>query len=177
MKSTLKDLKNYQNDVVVNHFIKTWDLSFDEAQDIFEETKKWLWLNYYNKELKDKSITLVISKSMQLIDEMWQIFVLFTNDYHEFCDKYFGYYIHYYPKYQSYDEDIIKDPDKYSESIINRNQKLFIAQYELIYRVLGEETFLKWYSEYLEKYTDSYMEKIWRSSYSPYENRLRSLMV
>ncbi len=177
MKSTLEDLKKYQNDAVVNRFLETWDLSFDEAQDIFEETKKWLWLKSYNKELKDKSITLIISQSMQLIDKMWQIFIVFSKDYHDFCDKYFGYYIHYSPKSKSYYEYLIKEPEKHPKSVIKSNQKLLIAQYELIYQVLGEETFLKWYSDYVEKYTDSYMEKIWRSSYSPYENRLRSLMV
>ncbi|MBE9052732.1 hypothetical protein IQ243_20350 [Nostocales cyanobacterium LEGE 11386] len=174
MKSTLEELKNYQSDAVVNRFIETWDLPFSEAKDIFEETKKWLWLSAYNQELKNSSIILAISQSTKLLDEMWHTFILFTKDYHDFCDRYFGYYVHHFPTPKSHYEQTIREYEENPDFVMSRNEKIFAAQYELIYDVLGEETLIKWYSDYLEKYTDDYMKKIWRWSYSPYDTRVRA---
>ncbi|MDJ0535879.1 MAG: hypothetical protein QNJ70_25890 [Xenococcaceae cyanobacterium MO_207.B15] len=102
MKSTLQEVILYQNNAVLNRFTEKWDLPFDEARDIFKETKKWLWLIAYNQEIKDSIVTLFIIQSPLIIDEMWHTFILFTKDYHKFCDKYFGYYIHHYPRTKSY---------------------------------------------------------------------------
>ncbi|NEQ78503.1 MAG: hypothetical protein F6K23_39250, partial [Okeania sp. SIO2C9] len=97
MKSTLEELKTYRNESVINRFIETWYLPFGEAEELFEETKKWLWLSAYSKQCTQEPIKLAISQSTKLIDEMWHTFILFTKDYQDFCEKYFGYYLHHYP--------------------------------------------------------------------------------
>lgn len=173
MKSTLEELKNYRNDAVVNRFLETWALPVAEAEDIFEETKKWLWLSAYNKERQEDSIKLAISQSLKLIDEMWHTFILFTKDYCNFCERYFGYYIHHWPTPRADYDQTIAEYEREPKAVIARNRELFAAQYEVIYEVLGEETLVKWYSDYLEKYTDEYNKKIWRWSFSPYDIRVK----
>jgi hypothetical protein len=52
----------------------------------------------------------------------------------------------------------------------------FARQYEVIYDLLGEETLVKWYSDYLNRYSDEFMREIWRWSFSPYDTRVRASM-
>ena len=40
----LHKLKELKNENVLNRFLNQFSFSYDEATDIFEETKKWLWL-------------------------------------------------------------------------------------------------------------------------------------
>jgi hypothetical protein len=174
MKTTLEELKLYKNENVVNRFLETWEMSFEEAEDIFGETMKWLWLIAYNKECEEKSIEIAISQSTKLIDEMWHTFILFTKDYFNFCEQYFGYYLHHYPTPKSHYDQTILQYERAPEVVIEKNRQLFDAQYELIYDTLGEETLVKWYSDYLEKYTDEFMEKIWQWSFSPYDSRVKA---
>ena len=173
MKTTLESLKDYQNDALINRFLETWTLSWEEGKDIFEETKKWLWLHAYIQECADKKIQLAISQSTKLIDEMWHTFILFTRDYQNFCEQYFGYYIHHYPTAKSEYDKTIAEYERSPETVIEKNRQLFEVQYSLIYDVLGEETLVKWYSEYTEKYTDEYLQRNWQWSFSPYDSRVK----
>lgn len=173
MKSTLEQLKHYKNEAVVQRFLETWALPLDEGDDIFEETKKWLWLSVYNDELGKDKITLAISPSIKLLDEMWHTFILFTKDYHDFCQEYFGYYLHHFPTSRAEYEQTIVEYEHSPETVMERNRQLFAEQYSLIYDLLGEETLVKWYSEYLDKYPDEFLQKIWRWSFSPYDSRVQ----
>ena len=173
MKSTLQELKQYRNDSVINRFLETWHLSSEEGEDIFLETMKWLWLSAYTKESSKGSIQLSISQSIKLIDEMWHTFILFTHDYCDFCEQYFGYYLHHGPTSRSEYDKIIEEYEQSPELVIEKNKDIFSRQYSLVYDLLGEETLVKWYSEYLEKYTDEFLQKIWRWSFSPYDSRVK----
>lgn len=173
MKSTIEALKSYQNDALIHRFLETWNLPWEEAQELFEETKKWLWLSAYSQERKGEAIELAISQSTKLIDEMWHTFILFSKDYHDFCEQYFGYYLHHYPTPKARYEQTITEYERSPETVIQKNRELFAAQYSLIYDVLGEATLLKWYSEYTDKYTDEYLQRIWQWSFSPYDSRVQ----
>lgn len=172
MKSTLEQLKLYKNKAVVERFLETWEVPSDEGNEIFEETKKWLWLSAYNKQLGKNRITLAISPSIKLLDEMWHTFILFTKDYHDFCQKYFGDYLHHFPTARSEYNQTITEYEHSPETVIERNRQLFAEQYSLIYDLLGEDTLVKWYGEYLDKYTDEFLQQIWRWSFSPYDSRV-----
>ena len=172
MKIKVEDLESFTCEAVVHRFRETWDVSLEEAEELFGEMKKWIWLSAHQSEQAGR-VRLAISQSTKLIDEMWHTFILFTKDYHQFCDQYFGTYIHHIPTPKAvYDEAITRyehDPD----AVIAETRELFARQYELIYDVLGERTLVKWYDEYRDKYTDQHLQEIWRWSFSPYDTRVR----
>jgi hypothetical protein len=60
----------------------------ESYREAFTELKKFLWLCAKS----DEQSVLMVSK---LIDELWHQFILFTREYHFFCDQFFGRYIHH----------------------------------------------------------------------------------
>jgi hypothetical protein len=150
----------YQNDEVIYRFLTLWEVSFAEAQDLFLETKKWLWLCAQPEKQR-----LGITAPLLIIDEMWHNFILFSHDYAEYCHDCFGHYIHHTPTSHNEKEKYKK---QYESSPIDRaaeNIQEQIEQYKLIYQKLGVETLLKWYLEYPERYNEEFFKK----SYKPTE--------
>jgi hypothetical protein len=63
--------------------------SREEYRLAFTELKKYLWLvAVTGRELAMYSRT---------VDEVWHQFILFTREYHAFCDRFFGHYMHHGP--------------------------------------------------------------------------------
>lgn len=176
MNKNLEELNEYKNENVVRRFTETWDVPHDEALELFEDMKKWLWLSDYNyKQSKsEQHIHLAISQSTKLIDEMWHTFILFTRDYCEFCTCYFGRYLHHRPAPQSAYHEQIKAYESNRGEYMARQKKAFADQYGLIHDLLGEDVLIKWYKTYLEKYSDEKLQKLWRWSFSPYDTRVKS---
>jgi hypothetical protein len=153
----LESVLSFKNMDVIVRFTEKYNIDEIEALSIFEETKKWLWLCYEYPN-SEKNINLLIDDSMIIIDEMWHNFILFTNDYHEFCQSNFGRYIHHQPitnkERENWNKDSSKSLSEYKETLKK--------QYELIYDQLGEETLNKWYVEFADKYTKEYIKSITR---------------
>lgn len=63
------------------------DLTEDEALEVFEDTKRFL----IAATLLDRSLAPSLP-----VDEVWHAWILFTKDYHDFCDG-LGGYIHHRP--------------------------------------------------------------------------------
>src|SRR5262249_42620294 len=63
--------------------------SRDEYGKAFTELKKYLWLSI----LTDRPLPM----TSRAIDEVWHPFILFTVEYHRFCDRFFGRYMHHSP--------------------------------------------------------------------------------
>jgi len=168
----LSDVLQYTNEAVVLRFMETWDLPRPDADDLFVQTNKWLWLTATTATMPDAP-PLAISQSTKLLDEMWHTFVLFTHDYVTYCDRYFGQYLHHTPtpraEYDAQIESYERDPAAH----MARLEATFTRQYELVHDLLGEDTLVKWYGEYADRYTDEYMRQIWRWSFSPYDTRVR----
>lgn len=168
----LAEVMRYRNSAVVLRFMETWDLPRAEADELFGETTRWLWLSATVSLMPDPP-ALAISQSTKLIDEMWHTFVLFSRDYHLFCHRFFGFYLHHTPTpHEEYERQIKayeRDPDAFMEAL----RGSFTSQYELVYDLLGADTLVKWYSEYADRYTDEFMREIWRWSFSPYDTRMR----
>lgn len=148
----------YQNDDVVYRFTTLWDVSFAEAQDLFLETKKWLWLCAQSEKQR-----LKITTPMLIIDEMWHNFVLFCREYMEYCQDRFGRYIYHAPTPHSEKEEHKKLYKADPISAAEKRMREQIKQLELIYQNLGVETLLKWYREYPERYN----EEFFKQSYKP----------
>jgi len=160
---SLNDIIRYQNDNIIYRFTCNYKVSSDEANDIFLETKKWLWLGFQKKSIASFGLeSVLIDKSLSIIDLMWHNFILFTKDYTDFCEHYFGYYIHHVPMTKS--NQMLSEVDETYNQI---DKKQHIAntlrpQYQLVFALLGESTFLKWYKTYPEKYSPHHLKGLRR---------------
>jgi hypothetical protein len=142
---------SYQNDNVVYRFIEHYDISFDEAKDVFFETKKWLWLCN-----QPRSFKLEISEPILIIDEMWHTFILLTYDYTNYCFDCFGQYIHHIPTPQHEKEKRQREYEKNPTCLVGEQTQALRQQYALIIDKLGQATLLKWFVEYPERYNEDF---------------------
>jgi len=149
--TVLKDVCHYKNDSVIYSFLETYPISYDEADDIFQEMKKWLWLNYYLKSTQE-DVKLVIDEPIIVIDEMWHKFILFTKAYAKFCTHYFNDFIHHNPTTYSEKKAFYQKQHSSPDFILEIEEKKK-TQYGIIYDLLGEDTLIKWYSTYKECYS------------------------
>lgn len=176
MSASLEEVMLYQNENVVRRFMESWAVPYEEALELFDDMKRWLWLSNYNyhQANEEDRVHMAISQSIKLVDEMWHTFILFTADYHQFCDKYMGRYLHHRPTPKAiYDQQLAsyeKDQQAHMQVLKEDAQKF----YALVYEKLGEETLIKWFKDYLARYTDEDLQKLWRWSFSPYDVRVKS---
>ncbi len=85
---SFKEALAYKNEGVVAKYQKEFNLSREDAQTLFDDVKRFLWLY--------ASTGKAISPSQKL-DEGWHTFIIFTQSYQEFCLKYLGRFIHHVP--------------------------------------------------------------------------------
>ncbi len=78
----------YQNPPLVERFAKAHKISLEMAAMIFEETKKFLIVSVVHGETFSPS---------PVQDEMWHHFILHTQGYTSFCERFFGRYVHHLP--------------------------------------------------------------------------------
>lgn len=151
MKS-LKDILSYRNDNAISMFLRYKQVSEEEAEDVFCELLKFLWLisklhketlsNDAQKILPDR----IIMDSSSIIDDMWHSFILCTFDYTSFCKEYFDEYIHHEPL-----DHIVGDHGESSMQL----EEIVKSSMAYIYDSLGEETLVKWFEHYPEKFPPS----------------------
>lgn len=145
---------------IIEAFMERYEVSKSEAEEIFTETKKWLWLASKNN---DHEEVLFIDRPLVIIDEMWHNFILHTRQYYNFCIKNFKKLIHHSPtpvrEKRKLEEQMLNHPT----SIIKEHEEKVKKQYSLIYDNLGPETLLKWYDTMAQKYTPEYIQLIKKS--------------
>lgn len=147
MDKNLSDVLDYKNEDVINRFLAMYDVEKLEAQKIFNETLKWLWLG-------NKIEDVFIDDSTLIIDEMWHNFILFTQDYQEFCLNCFGRYLHHQPEKR-------KQKEWYDSTFnLEEHKDRLEKMYEGVYDYLGEETLLTWYKEFPKKYSLENIKKM-----------------
>jgi len=134
---SLDELLGYSHPGVVRRYRKEYGGSWEEAEEVFRETLKWLYL--CRRALADgaERFGCTISPELEKIDRMWHTFLLFTMDYAEFCDRYFGTFLHHVP--DEAEEEVPVD----AEALRVR----LATQFGLVYDVLGEATLTAWYDE------------------------------
>jgi hypothetical protein len=146
---SLDEAISYQNEEVIYRFINTYDISFEEANDIFMETKKWLWL-CAQPDIEELSMT----EAFFAIDEMWHTFIVFTPEYTDYCWKYFDQYIHHLPTTQREKDEIRRLQEEDPVLAMEKHNQERLQQYAVIYDKLGAETLLKWFVEYPTRYSE-----------------------
>lgn len=156
---SLSKILAYQNNQVVEKFIDKWAVGSDAAKDIFEETKKFLYLAHV---AHAQGFNFEIDEPTSIIDEMWHAFILSTKDYSNFCQLYFGRMLHHAPFTKSSldakQSEYIKNGQSFSMEKSNHLRK----QLELIDTHLGESTIEKWYIEYASEYSPRNMNSLQR---------------
>jgi len=154
---SLSEVLTYQNEDIVYRFMDHFDLGREESMEIFEETKKWLWLLATKKQKSlnsnEKMSPLFIDESIVMIDEMWHTFILYTVHYRKFCHENFGFFIDHTPTSKVEKDLYYKKLRNNPEDIKREKEEKLKTQYSFIYDNLGEETLIKWYGEFPEKYS------------------------
>ena len=96
--TNLNRATSYRNDAVVGRFAQKHNISEEKAQEIFEETCKWLWLKAKaSQEASAPELPMFENGYLEKIDEMWHTFLLYTKDYTGFCHRLLGQYVHHTP--------------------------------------------------------------------------------
>ena len=91
---------------------------------------------------------------------MWHTFILFSRPYMKFCDTYFGFYIHHAPTTKAEKDAMKAAIQEDREKVLAQEEQDHEIQYNYIYDKLGEDTLVKWYSDYTDKYTTEYINQI-----------------
>lgn len=85
---TLAQVMAYNNDAVVARFLKEFDITQHEADVLFDDLKRFLWLS---------TVTNGPIAPSPVIDDAWHVFIFFTADYADFCSGLFGRFLHHRP--------------------------------------------------------------------------------
>ncbi len=146
----LEKVLAYKNDWVLKRFKRAcyWFEGTDkEAELIFSDLKRFLWL--YAKIEQQRLLNpkldfpdIGIANNMEIIDEMWHAFILYTQFYTDFCEKYFGIYLHHPVPIEKYVNNVkVLGNEKADE--------IFISEMvECVYEEFGDEVTVRWFDEY-----------------------------
>lgn len=143
MICTLSDILKYEHPAVVKRFQKEFPQKANEAEVIFQDLLRFFWLSEKHDQDRRNDVTnpdlkfvFIMDEEMKAIDQMWHIFLLYTKDYMDFCEKYFKQYIHHLP-------DIVpnmpQDPVAFEQ-----NLERFL---NYTFDHLGEGAVRRWFSE------------------------------
>jgi hypothetical protein len=132
---SLDDVLAYRHPGVVRRYLKEHGGTREEAEELFREMLKWLYLC---DRAADDGFACAMTEDLERVDWMWHAFVLFTRDYAEFCHRHFGRFLHHVPE----DEDEAGAPEP-AEEVSGRLER----QYGYVYDVLGEEALRAWHDE------------------------------
>lgn len=142
----LRSMLAYRNEDVIFRFTDQFAVSEAEAEDLFTETIKFLYLSQLP--------ATFINDDLLILDEMWHNFILFTPAYHDFCNVHFdGIYFHHVPATKAErmqrELDRAADAERAREVFLGKLGKLMEATYDH----LGEATVRKWFQQYPEQYS------------------------
>ena len=78
---------------------------------------------------------------------MWHEFILFTQEYHNFCETFFGNYLHHVPcsekEFQSFQQRKVERKENF-EKLEREKLKVFVTY---IQQNLGDETLETWFKQ------------------------------
>ena len=89
LQPKLQDIQAYQNESVVARISKELGIDKTQAEAVFDDVKCYLWLSSQC----DGPIA-----PPPRIDDGWHTFIIFTQDYADFCQQFFGNFRHHRPR-------------------------------------------------------------------------------
>ncbi|MEJ7558136.1 MAG: hypothetical protein WKF66_07475 [Pedobacter sp.] len=130
----------YQNEDIIYRFTNMMNVTEDEAQDIFTETKKFLYLSLLPG--------IFIPDELLILDEMWHNFILFTREYHAFCETNFARFLHHQPATKAeklqHKELLVTDKDAAQSAFTAKLERVISTTYDHF----GDDTVIKWFHTY-----------------------------
>jgi hypothetical protein len=146
----LEEVLAYQNDEVVHRFCNDNGIAHADADEIFLETKRWLWLCASEMASAADGIgeRIPLLSEARVIDLMWHTFLLFTRDYATFCQKYFGFFVHHHPRMRGEKEAWQKRIAEDRDGAVAERRKMLRRAYELVCDRLGQPTLKKWCEDF-----------------------------
>lgn len=149
----LQALESFEEPEVILKFARDFKIPVSDSKILFKETMKMLWLMVKHTQDVEKpgdiSVprTFVLQKSMEPLDKMWHEFILFTREYHEFCDRFFGEYIHHIPcsekEFQAFQQRKVERQEAFERT--ERNELRVFVRY--IQENLGSDTLEVWFKK------------------------------
>jgi hypothetical protein len=160
--ASLEQTLAYDYPWVAPKFRERYAVSEAEAEDIFTETKRWLWLvaHAITTPGAPLPLTLIGLEELGVVDEMWHTFMLFSEAYTEFCQRYFGWYIHHMPTTLAEQERVLAERQRDPEGFDRARLAEFREQARFVGETLGPEIVRKWYNEYGRKYTTRELDRL-----------------
>lgn len=131
---SLEAVLTYRHPGVVKRYAKEQQVTLAEAEEVFRETLKWLYLCAGGVR---RDMACAMTPEIGKLDDMWHTFLLFTRDYAEFCGRFFGFFLHHVP-------NEVEDEGPVDEAVVREQLE---RQFGLVYDVLGEDTLRTWYEE------------------------------
>jgi hypothetical protein len=160
---SLEQALAYRNDQILHKFQERWNVSFEEADELFEETKKWLWLQAAARHVPDAP-PLAMTVALAIVDEMLHTFILFTREYIQYCDDNYGVYLHHTPMTKKEKDAKLAWFKSAPEQMLAHEADFLSGMYAFTYDLLGEQTVQRWYAEYPLKYSGTRMSELARDS-------------
>ncbi|NII26454.1 hypothetical protein HB364_15295 [Pseudoflavitalea sp. X16] len=143
--TTLTELLQYRNEDVLSRFTDLFEVTEAEAEDIFTETKKFLFIC--------RQPGVFIPDELLIVDEMWHNFILFTKEYQDFCAFYFGGYLHHTPSSKAaktkHRQELAADAAA-ARKAFHDQLATFMS---ITYDQLGRDTVVKWFQQYPAQYS------------------------
>ncbi len=142
MLCSLEEILNYKNPAVVRRFQKDHPEKAERAEFIFSDLMRFFWGT--KKHLLDRQLDpanenfdffFIMDDDMREIDQMWHVFLLYTRDYADYCERFFGEYLHHQPDLVPYFEEKGFKFETNLEKFLDYNYDLF-----------GEDVIRRWFS-------------------------------
>jgi hypothetical protein len=137
---SLAEVLAYRHPGVLRRYCKDHHATPREAEEVFRETLKWLYLCYRSATDGPEGFACTMLPEIEKLDWMWHTFLLFTRDYADFCERTFGLFLHHVPN-EDDGEAEATDAGTYREALRR--------QYAFVYDVLGAETLEAWHDRCL----------------------------
>ena len=154
---------NYKHQGTIKRFKSEFPELKEHAETIFADLMRFFWASIELERLKEEQpdndefdFIYIMDEEMKWIDQMWHIFLLYTQDYMDFCHQYFGEYLHHLPdivgrikgNYLATLEEGNENSDleNYNEEHFEINLERFLS---FTYDRLGEDVVRRWYAPLL----------------------------
>ena len=150
MIRALDEVLAYRNDEVVQRFAADHAVTRADAEEIFLETKRWLWLCASQMSSAEDGVGegIPLLSEARAIDLMWHTFLLFSKDYAKFCQMHFGFFVHHQPRTQVEKEAWERQVRENPTEALRERREMLRRGYEEVCQRLGAATLRKWCEDF-----------------------------
>lgn len=144
MLSSLDKTIQFKHEGVIQRYKRDFPEDADNAETHFTDLMRFFWISkkhYLDRQENPNDATLdftfIMDEQMKPIDQIWHVFLLYTQDYMDFCEEYFGEYLHHLP-------DIVPNlpSEEQNEEGFEQNLSMFLSY---TYDQLGEKVVRRWF--------------------------------